>query len=171
MTDTDPDYPALALSSYIIGSGMNSRLFARIRGKEGLSYSVSGQISVATGDDGSSFVATAICAPQNAPNVEATFKDEIGLILANGFTADEVAAAKKSWLEVQQVSRARDRELATRLTSQRFWGRTMAFDAELEQKVAALTPGQMQAALRKSIDPAAFSFFRAGDFKKANVTW
>jgi zinc protease len=171
MTDTDPDYPALTLSSYIIGGGMNSRLFARIRNREGLSYSVSGQISVATGDDSSSFMATAICAPQNAPKVEATFKDEIGRILANDFTADEVTAAKKSWLEAQQVSRAQDRELATRLTSQRFWGRTMAFDAELEQKVAALTPEQMQAALRRSIDPGQFSFFRAGDFKKANVTW
>ena len=171
MTDTDPDYPALALSSYIIGGGMNSRLSARIRKQEGLSYSVSGQIFVATGDDDSSFLATAICAPQNAPKVEASFKDEIGLILANGFTADEVASAKKSWLQTRQVSRAQDRELASRLTSERFWGRTMAFDAELEQKVAALTPEQMEAALRKSIDPAQLSFFRAGDFKKAGVAW
>jgi zinc protease len=113
----------------------------------------------------------AICAPQNAPKVEASFKDEIGLILANGFTAEEVAAAKKSWLQAQQVSRAQDGELVARLTSLRFWGRTMAFDAELAQKVAALTPDQMLAALRKSIDPAQFSFFRAGDFKKAGVTW
>ena len=171
MTDTDPDCPALALSGYIIGGGINSRLFARIRGKEGLSYSVGGQISLATVDDGSSFRVMAICAPQNAPKVEASFKDEIGLILANGFTAEEVAAAKKSWLQAQQVSRAQDRELVARLTSLRFWGRTMAFDAELEQKVAALTPEQMQAALRKSVDPAQFSFFRAGDFKKAGVTW
>ncbi len=171
MTDTDPDYPALTLSSYIIGGGVNSRLSARIRKQEGLSYSVSGQISVATGDDDSSFLATAICAPQNGPKVEASFKDEIDRILANGFTADEVAAAKKSWLQTRQVSRAQDRELASRLTSERFWGRTMAFDAELEQKVAALTPEQMGAALRKSINPAQFSFFRAGDFKKAGVAW
>jgi zinc protease len=36
--DKHADYPALLLGNYILGSGMNSRLFKRIRQKEGLSY-------------------------------------------------------------------------------------------------------------------------------------
>src|SRR6266704_2296054 len=44
--DEDPDYPALLLSNYIIGTGINSRLFQRIRGKEGLSYGVGSSFSV-----------------------------------------------------------------------------------------------------------------------------
>jgi len=47
----------------------------------------------------------------------------------------------------------------------------MEFDAELEKEVLTLTPGQLQAAFRKYIDPAAISFFRAGDFEKAGVNW
>jgi len=47
----------------------------------------------------------------------------------------------------------------------------MAFDGELEKKVLSLTPGQLQAAFRKYIDPTGISFFRAGDFKKAGITW
>jgi len=171
MTDTDPDYPAMMLNSYIIGGGMNSRLFARIRGKEGLSYGVGGQFVVPTQDDGAIFVAFAICAPQNAPKVEASFKDEMTQILEKGFKAEEVEAAKKSWLQSQQVSRAQDRELVNRINNQRFWNRTMAFDSELEKKVMSLTPEQLQAAMRKYIDLSQLSYFRAGDFKKANVNW
>jgi zinc protease len=171
MTDTDPDYPAMLLNSYIIGGGMNSRLFARIRGKEGLSYGVGGQFAAPTRDDSAVFLAFAICAPQNAPKVEASFKDEMTQILDKGFKAEEVEAAKKSWLQSQQVSRAQDRELAGRLGNERFWGRTMAFDSELEKKVMALTPEQLNAALKKHVDLSQLSFFRAGDFKKANVTW
>ena len=47
----------------------------------------------------------------------------------------------------------------------------MAFDSELEKKVMSLTPEQLQAAMRKYIDLSQLSYFRAGDFKKANVSW
>jgi len=53
---------------------MNSHLFARIRNKEGLSYGVGGQFAVPTQDDMGVMLAYAICAPQNAPKVEAIFK-------------------------------------------------------------------------------------------------
>jgi zinc protease len=172
MSDTDPDYPALLMANYIFGgSGINSRLFARIRGKEGLSYGVGSQLAAPIKDDGAVFMAFAICAPQNAPKVEASFKDELNQVIANGFTAEELDAAKKSWLQSRQVSRAQDRELAGRIANERFHDRTMAFDAELEKKVMALSPAQLQTAFKKYVDPAHLSFFRAGDFKKANVTW
>ncbi|MBP1625413.1 MAG: putative Zn-dependent peptidase, partial [Acidobacteria bacterium] len=95
MTDTDPDYPAMTLAGYIFGSsGMNSHLFARIRGKEGLSYGVGGQFAIPIQDDMGLLYAYAICAPQNAPKVEAAFKDELNLIMEKGFTPEEVDAAK-----------------------------------------------------------------------------
>ncbi len=172
MNDTGPDYPALLLGNYILGgSGLNSRLFARIRGKEGLSYGVGSSLQVNPEDDLSIFFAYAICAPENAPKVEASFKDELKNVLEKGFTAEEVEAAKKSWLQSRQVSRANDGELMGRINSYRFWNRTMAFDSELEAKVMALTPEQIRAALNKYIDPAALSFVRAGDFKKKNVAF
>jgi zinc protease len=171
MNDTHADYPALVLSNYILGSGMNSRLFQRVRGKEGLSYGVGSQFSAPIRDDDARFMASAICAPQNAPKVEAAFKDELATILSQGFTDAEVDAAKKSWLQSRSVSRAQDGELAGRLQSHRYWNRTMAHDTELEQKVAALTPAAMQAAMKKHLDVAKMTIVRAGDFKKANVDW
>ena len=35
VTDQDPDYPAMVLANYMIGGHSTSRLYARIRTKEG----------------------------------------------------------------------------------------------------------------------------------------
>src|SRR5262249_11514435 len=40
MNDEDPDYPAMLIANFIFGGSSNSRLFNRIRNKEGLSYGV-----------------------------------------------------------------------------------------------------------------------------------
>ncbi|MBI4892787.1 MAG: insulinase family protein [Acidobacteria bacterium] len=171
LRDSDADYPALVLGNYLLGQGMNSRMFARIRTKEGLSYGVGSQLVANAEDDLGMFMAYAICAPENAPKVEASFKDELTKILANGYTEDEVAAAKKSWSQGRQVSRANDSELVSRLAGQAYDSRTMAFDAGLEAKVQSLTPAQIQAVMKKYLDASKLSFVRAGDFKKVNVTW
>lgn len=171
LKDTDPDYPALVFGNYLLGQGMNSRLFARIRNKEGLSYGVGSQLMADADSDHALFIAFAICAPENAPKVEASFKDEMKKILAEGFTAEEIEAGKKSWLQSRQVSRENDDELVQRLASRTHERRTMAFDAELEEKVKALTPEQVRAAMAKYLDPAGLTYMRAGDFRKVNVSW
>jgi zinc protease len=167
MRDTDPDYPAMVLGNYILGSGINSRLFARIRGKEGLSYGISSSFGVAPEEDNASFLANAISAPENSAKVETSFRDEIALILKDGYTATEVATAKDSWVQAQQVSRAQDRELVGRLGALTFYNRTMAWDADLQKKIQALTPQQIVEAMRRRIDLSAMTFVKAGDFKKA----
>lgn len=168
LRDDNPDYPALLLGNYMLGGGfMNSRLAVRIRQKEGLSYGVGSQLSANSIDQNGTFVTFAIYAPQNAEKLEAAFKDEIARMLKDGFTAEELAAAKKGWLQSQQVSRAQDRELVNRLSGYLFLDRTLAWDAELEKKVAALTAEQIVTAMRKHIDPARISIIKAGDFAKA----
>ena len=44
--------------------------------------------------------------------------------------------------------------------------RTFAWDVDFEAKIAALTPAQINAALRRHIDPAKLSLVTAGDFKQ-----
>ena len=121
-------------------------------------------------EDNASFLATAISAPENTPKVEAAFRDEMAKILREGFTDAEVTASKASWLQAQQVSRAQDRELVGRIQTQTHYGRTMAWDAELQKKVQALTPQQIVEALRRHIDLSKMTFMKGGDFKKAGVT-
>ena len=165
--DDHPDYPALLLGNYMLGGGfLNSRLAARIRQKEGLSYGVGSGLNVSALDEYGRFTATAIYAPQNVEKLEAAFKEEIERMLKDGFTAEEVAAAKSGYLQSRQVSRAQDNELAGRLNNYLFLDRTLQWDADLEAKIKALTPEQINAAMRRHIDPAKITIIKAGDFKR-----
>jgi zinc protease len=169
ISDNDPDYPAIQLASFMFGGSGASRLFKRIRDKEGLSYGVFSTFSAPEIDDGGRFVVTAISAPQNVPKVEATFKEELALALKDGFTANEVAAAKTAWLEERNVGRTEEPQLLATLTQRERFDRTLKWDEALEAKVAALTPDQVTQAFRRHIDPSALTVIRAGDFKKAGV--
>ncbi|HST22986.1 MAG TPA: insulinase family protein, partial [Blastocatellia bacterium] len=115
------------------------------------------------------FSAFAMYAPQNAAKLEAGFKEEIARMLKDGFTAEEVEAAKKGYLQSRQVSRAQDAELMRKLAALAYTGRTLAWDAEFEKKIAALTPDQINAAMRRYIDPAKITIVKAGDFAKAST--
>jgi zinc protease len=168
LRDDDPDYPALMLGNWMLGgSGLSARLTARIRGKEGLSYGVGSDLQAGTFDKAGNFTVFAIYAPQNAAKLEAAFKEEMARALKDGFTPEEVAAGKSGLLQAREADRAQDPSLARRLATYAYLGRTMVWSADLEKKVAALTPEQIVAALRKHIDPAKFSIVKAGDFAKA----
>jgi zinc protease len=168
--DYDPDYPALVLGNYMLGGGfLNSRLAARIRQKEGLSYGIGSGLTASPLDKNGQFFVQAIYAPQNLAKLEAAIKEEIARALKDGFTAEEVAAAKSGYLQSQQVNRAQDAGIVRKLAQYRFLNRTLAWDAELEKKISALTPDEIVAALRRHIDPAKLTIVKAGDFAKSAV--
>jgi zinc protease len=118
-------------------------------------------------DKGSSFLTFAIYAPQNRDKLEIAFKEEIARALKDGFTAEEITAAKSGYLQGQQVTRAQDASLARTLATDLYIKRTLAWDADFEKKVGALTPEEIAAALRKHFDVSKMSIFKAGDFAKA----
>lgn len=169
--DDNADYPALALGNYMLGGGfLNSRLATRIRQKEGLSYGVGSQFTVSSLDESGTFFANAIYAPQNAAKLEAAFKDELAKLLKDGFTAEEIAAAKTGFLQRGQLGRAQDRELSGKLNNYLFLNRTIAWDADFENKIQALTTEQINAAMRKYMTPDNITIIKAGDFAKANAS-
>ena len=166
ISDEHPDYPALVLGNFILGGGsLSSRLGDRVRQKEGLSYGVGSNFVAAAQDDRANLMLGASCQPQNVGKLETVMKEELEKLLAKGVTADEVENAKKGFLQQQQVARSSDQALASMLSSQLFEGRTMAREAELEQKIAALTPEAISAALKKHIDPKRLVIVTAGDRK------
>jgi len=52
------------------------------------------------------------------------------------------------------------------LNSLQHLNRTMIWQADFEKKIAALTPEQIKAALKRHIDPKKLVIVEAGDFKK-----
>ena len=168
MRDTDADYPALLMANYILGGGaLKNRLADRIRQKEGISYGVGSQFGADDQDPSASWTAYAIYAPQNAKRLETAFQEELARALKDGFTADELAFAQKAWLQGENVDRTQDAGVADALAVYLPTGRTFAYDAGLEKQVGALTVDQVNAALRKYLDPSRLSVVKAGDFAKA----
>jgi zinc protease len=169
VNDEAADYPSLLIAGMVFGGTPNSRVFLRIRVKDGLSYGANAGFSVPTRDNGGRFTASAIAAPQNMPKVEAAFQEELAKALKDGFTADEVEKAKKTWLDERAVARAEEASIASLLMQRERWGRTMAWDAKLEAAVATVTLEQVNDAFRHHVDPASLSIVKGGDFKKAGA--
>jgi zinc protease len=69
-------------------------------------------------------------------------------------------------MQSRQVSRAQDNELLGRSNTYLFIGRTFEWDADFEAKIKSLTPEQINAAMRKYVDPAKISIIKSGDFAK-----
>lgn len=153
----------------ILGGSANSHLFERIRVKDGLSYGASAQFQIRTKDDGGFLSVYAIAAPQNMPKVESAFQEEVARILKDGVTSEELEKAKKTWLDQRMTQRTDDNNLASTLLGLEYWGRTMDWEAQVEAAVSALTPQQVNEALKRHLDPSAISIVKGGDFKKVGV--
>jgi zinc protease len=167
MKDTDPDYPALLLINYILGENpLDSRLPSRIRVKEGLSYAVQSALNVAALDRAGQWLALAISNPANAEKVNAAFFDEMGKIVKDGFSDEEVTKSKAAFLQRRSMARANDLALAGQLASGLYLGRTMTFDNDVEKKINDLTAAEVNAVLRRTLDPAKMTVVMAGDFAK-----
>ena len=165
----DPDYAALYLADYILGSGVgvDSRLMGRIREKEGLSYSVGSSAGGPVFGRAGSWNMQAIAAPQNIAKVEAALREELDKALKDGFTAAEVAKAKSEWQQNFAQIRIQDEQLVSRLLAHLDNGRTLlTWDKAFEELMLALTPEDMLAALRKHIDTSKLTIVKAGDFSK-----
>jgi zinc protease len=164
----DPDYPALMLANYIFGEGgLKSRLMDRIRQKDGLSYGGGSQLAAGDLDRAGMFGIGAIAAPQNLRKVDVAVREELARALKDGFTAAELAGAKSGLLQQRLQNRAEDSVLASGWASYLYRGKTFEWSRQFEQKLAAVTLPQANAAFRKAIDPAKLSVVMAGDQKKA----
>ena len=171
MRDDHPDYPALVLADYMLGGGfLNSRLPNRIRQQDGLSYGVGSFFSAGSLDEFGQFMTYAIFAPENADKVVAAFKEEMARALESGFTDEEVTGAKKGYLDTAQNDRANDMTVALLLADNLFLDRTMDFETQQEAAIAALTPADIHAALKRHIDLDQISIFRGGDFANKLLT-
>jgi zinc protease len=166
MSQEHPDWPAVTLGNYMLGGNPASRLFNRIRQKEGLSYGVGSSVIAHPIDERGTFRLSGISAPENVDRVETAIREEIEKVLADGFTAEEIERAKGGYLEQRQIIRAQDRSLAGQLSQGLFFDRTLEWNADFERKIQELTRHQILEAMRRHIDPAKLVVVRAGEFAR-----
>ncbi|MBP0597714.1 insulinase family protein [Herbaspirillum sp. LeCh32-8] len=168
LLDSNPDYPALAVANYLLGGGsLKSRLADRVRQQDGLSYGIYSGLNIGAISDAGNFTVRAIAAPQNLDRVDAAVREEIARVVKDGFTQDELLRAKSGILQQRNQQRASDGGIASGWTSLLNLERSFVWQQQLDLKIADLTLEQVNAALRKYIDPAKMSVVIARDEAKA----
>jgi zinc protease len=166
LSESHPDHAPMVMANFMLGGGfLNSRLATRIRQEEGLSYGVGSGYTADPLDERGRFQVFAIYAPENKEALEAAFEDEMRKLLEDGFTAEELNAARNGWLQQQTVQRSNDASLRITINNNVFYGRTMEHQAQFEDNVRALTLQQVNEAVRRHIDPDGMVRVKAGDFR------
>jgi len=167
LMDKDPEYPALVIGNYILGAApLASRLSNRVRGKDGLSYGVGSQAQVSAMDKGGVFLMFAITNPVNMAKVDTAIAEELTKFLKEGVSASELEEAKKAYLQTLKGQRASDSALARDLSNGLYIGRTFDHFTQLEKKIEALEPADIQKAFDKYVKPKDLIIIQAGDLMK-----
>lgn len=167
ISTSDDDYAAVMLGNYMLGGGaLKSRLADRIRQQDGLSYGVGSFFNADDQDQSATLGGYAFFAPENVEAVEKAFFEEIEKVLADGFTDEELVAAKSGWKQGQEVSRAQDGTLAAMLNTNLYLDRDMQWSEAMEEKVMGLTLEEINAAMKKYLNPENMVVIKAGDFAK-----
>jgi zinc protease len=167
MDDSAPDYPALLIGNEILGVSFTSRLWERLRQKEGWCYGTKSRLSVGVKDKVAQFGIFATCNPNVIDKVNNGALEELSKLLKDGITEDELKLAIKSTLEEMKIERGTDGSLVSALRNGLYLGRTFEYQAEMEKKIAALTVADVNRALSAHLHPGRLVIVRAGDFKKA----
>src|SRR5690606_5377338 len=140
LRDDDPRYPALMLANYLLGGSETSRLWTRVRVEEGLSYSVYSSARVSSHEESGSWSIYAIHAPENSRRLERVIAEELKRVLEHGFTEEEVNEGIRSLLNYRKLGRTNDGTLASVWLRYLDLDRSFAWNAEQDEKIAALTP-------------------------------
>ena len=172
-SEEDEDYAALQVASSIFGGGfLNSRIAGRLRQKDGISYGAGGRVNVDSDakDKNSSIVVYAIYAPENASKVQKGFKEEIARFIEDGITEEELNVAVTSWVQGENVSRAKDNELSGLINNNLYFDRDMMFYKNIEDKVTSLTVDDVNKVIKKYFKTFdKWTVVNAGDFVEHDI--
>src|SRR2546423_898508 len=159
---------AAALFNATLGGGMSSRLFQRIREKEGLVYTV---LSYHNGYLNGGYQAVyAACAPRNLKRVVTLTLEEMRNIKQKGATPEEVRSAKMHLKGSILLSLESTVSRMSGIARQEYYfGRQFTPD-EIIQEIEAVTLEDIQAVARTIVDPESLSLTLLGNLKRPGIS-
>jgi zinc protease len=167
LRDTDADYPAFMIAGQVLGASTGSRLWMRVREKEGLSYGVQGFTQADAFDQVGLFGVFAIVAPQNLAKAKASILDEVGKMTTGKIEADELARSKDEWIKSIDTQLSSDAFVVELLQHELYRERAASHLIELRKKVQALTADDVEKAAKKYFKVDRLVVVDAGDTSKA----
>jgi predicted Zn-dependent peptidase len=158
---------AAALFNTILGGGMSSRLFQRIREKEGLVYTV---MSYHNGYLHGGYEAVyAACAPKNLKRVLDITLEEMRKFKLSGATADELKAAKLHLKGSILLSLESTVSRMSGIARQEYYfGRQFSPD-EIIEHIDAVTLEDVQHVAKTIVDPESLSLTLLGNLKSPGI--
>ncbi|MDK2122680.1 M16 family metallopeptidase [Parachitinimonas caeni] len=166
LSDSAPDYPALTLAYYVLGGGqLNARIPERLRNQEGISYSAWATLSVSSTDPIGYLSLLASFAPENRQRLEQAVQEELQRFVRDGISPEELIEARSGTIQTLRLDLADDANLASTLNQYDELDRNLQWLVDYEQRLQSLTVEDVNAAIRKHIDPRQLTQVFAGDFK------
>jgi zinc protease len=158
---SDPDYFALRLGTAILGSGFTGRLMANVRDKEGLTYDIRSALANDSFNEGD-WKITAGFAPALLEKGLASTRRQLTAWFEQGVTPEEVEKRKSNLVGTFKVALATTGGLANQLLATIERGYDVNFMDDYPTKINALTPEQVNAAIKKHLKPDSMITIEAG---------
>lgn len=163
----DENMPELTLGNYIFGGGfINSRLATRLRQEEGWSYGAGSSFQPGRLSPRSVFWGWAIGAPQNLDKIENGYKEELQILLDEGFSGEEIERGISGILQSRKVERADDEKLAQMLNQIMFYNETLGQHQQFEADLADSSGEEVLEAMKQLFSPNNMLYIKAGDMAK-----
>jgi len=157
----DPDSLPLRTGVAILGNGFTSRLMGTVRDKEGLTYHISAGVADDTFDDGDWRI-NATFAPTLLEKGISSTQRELYKWWQDGVTAEELQARKTDLIGFFRVSLATSGGIASTMLHTVQRGYPLSWIDEYPQSVDALTLIQVNAAIKRYVDPHKLIIIKAG---------
>lgn len=159
---------AAALLNTLLGGGMSSRLFQRIREKEGLVYAIA---SYHNGHLHGGYEAVyAACAPKNVRRVLDSTLDELRKIKREGATAEELADAKLHLKGSILLSLESTTSRMSGIARQEYYFGQQYTPDQIIEHIDAVTLEDVHAAAQTIVDPDSLSLTLLGNVKNPGIT-
>ena len=158
----DPDALALRMGTAVLGGGLfTGRLMRHVRDEQGLTYSIYAYLSDDTFSDGSWGVHASF-APQLLDKGVAATRHEIESWWKSGITEKELSARKEGLIGSFRVSLTTTSGMANALLQAVQRGYDVSWLDEYPDAINALTISQVNAAIKKHVDPSRLVLVEAG---------
>ena len=168
VTRKDPDFDALSVLDYILGSGpgFTDRLSRILRDELGLAYSVGGGMTDSADLVPGLFRVYVGTGPDEADRAVAAVLEQVVEMHRGAFTDEEARRARDylagSWVfDYQTVGQRADRLLELER-----WGLPLEEPLDWPERIARVTPKQVRQAARRHIDPAALVRVEYGPIRR-----
>jgi zinc protease len=162
---SDPDALPLRVATAILGSGFTGRLMATVRDQEGLTYGIGARTGNDTFTDGDWRI-IANFSPELLEKGLASTRRELKSWYEQGVTAAEVARVKTNLAGEFQVGLATTDGLASTILATLHRGYPLSWIDEYTAQLDAVTPAQVNAAIKKHLNPDTFVLIKAGTVQK-----